>query len=117
MEGYKGVTDRYLDEYGLSRRVDPAECVASITAHETPPNWSSVIGHEHEPGVLRFRNVGKEIEPGVVVDETALWVTLLRSDVIGTHEWVANEEDRPVETDEIVVACNKINMRGEAFVI
>jgi hypothetical protein len=49
----------------------------------------SVIGQQHQPSVLRFGDVGEEIEPSVVVDQERFGVTLLRSNVVGTLEGVS----------------------------
>jgi hypothetical protein len=51
----------------------------------------SVVGQQHQPGVLRLGNVGEEIKPSVVVDQERFGVTLLRSNVVGTLEGVSLE--------------------------
>ena len=49
--------------------------------------------------MLTLWDVGEEIEPGIKVEQEVLRVPLLRSDVVGTLEWVPDEEDGEVETD------------------
>ena len=36
-----------------------------------------MVREEHEASVLRLGNIGKEVEPCVVVQEKTLWVALL----------------------------------------
>lgn len=37
------------------------------------------------------------------IQEKVLRVALLRADVVWSLEWVSDEEDGPVETDEVIV--------------
>lgn len=97
----------YLDKDSLTGPVHPTESMTSVTAHETPSHRRGVIGHQHQPSVLGLGYVGKKVEPRVVIDEAALGVALLRTDVVRAHERIANEKDRPVETDKVIVAYNK----------
>jgi len=77
----------HLDKSTLALGVDPSESVTSISV-KVMGHGRSVVGQQHQPSVLRFGNVGEEIEPSVVVDQEGLGVTLLRSNVVGTLERV-----------------------------
>lgn len=78
--------------------------MTSVSTHEAPSNGRSVIGEKHQSSVLGLGDIGEEVEPGIVVDGAALGVALLRANIVGAHKRVSDEEDRPIETNEIVVA-------------
>ncbi|MBA7490548.1 hypothetical protein ES702_01086 [subsurface metagenome] len=68
----------------------------AAVAVEVPAVRMSAVREEHGSRVVRFRDVGEEIEGRVVVDEEGLGVSALTSDVVGALHGVSDEEDRPV---------------------
>lgn len=53
--------------------------------------------------MIRLRDVGEEIKPRIVVKQERLGVSLLRSNIVRSLEWVTDEEDGEVQADEIVI--------------
>lgn len=102
-----------LDEVSLASIVHPGEGVAAI-AVEVPPVRMTRVREEHGACMVRFRHIGQEIERGVVVDEEGLRIAALRANVVGTLHGIPDEEDRPVETDEIVVALFSVELYSKA---
>lgn len=117
----------YLDEDSIASGVDPAESMAPIR-REVVPVRRGVVGEQHETCMLRFGDVGEEVEPRVKVEQEVFGVALLRADVVWALEGITvdelctareglkcspDKEDWPVQTDHVKVAILGIEFDGE----
>ncbi|KAJ8612316.1 hypothetical protein MRB53_037526 [Persea americana] len=84
-----------------------------VTPVEIPAVGVAAVGEEHGACVIRLGHIGQEIKGSVVVDEEGLWVSALTSDVVRTLHRIADEEDGPVQTDDIVVAFLGVELDRE----
>jgi hypothetical protein len=72
----------------------------------------SVVGQQHQTGMIGLGNVRKEIKPSVVVEQERFGVSLLGSNIVRTLERVPDEENREVQADKIVVSVLGIELDG-----
>lgn len=54
--------------------------------------------------MVAFRHICKEVESSIIVDEERLRVSTLTANVVWTLHRIADEEDRPVQANDIVVS-------------
>lgn len=104
--------ERVLDEGSLALDIDPRESVAAVSM-EVPAVRMTAVREEHSSRVVRLWHIGKEIEGSIIIDEEGLRVSALTSDVIRSLHGVSNEEDRPVQSDNVVVAFSGVELHGE----
>mmetsp|Transcript_10017 Transcript_10017/g.16832 ORF Transcript_10017/g.16832 Transcript_10017/m.16832 type:complete len:220 (-) Transcript_10017:161-820(-) len=99
---------------GLSGLVDPFIGVGAVAVHESVAFGSSSVGEEDHELVERLRVVLQEIELHVGVNQVGLGVPLLRVDEVGELDWVVDEKDRSVVSNEIIVALLSVELNCES---
>lgn len=69
-----------------------------------------------KPGVRQHTlgHQGHEIECGIEVHTKVIRIALLGSDDVGPLGWIANEEDRKIDRENIVIAFVGIKSHGDA---
>lgn len=92
-----------LDVDGLALLVTPPEGVNSV-AIKIMGYRRSVVGQQHQTGMIGLWNVREEVKPSVVVEQKRFRVSLLRSDVVRTLERVPDEEHGEVQANKIIVS-------------
>jgi hypothetical protein len=97
----------------LAYLVHPLESVATISVLIDPAIRSTVIREEHQASVVALRSVAKKIKGSVVIEQEVLGVASLRADDIRSLDGVTTEEDREVESDNVVVALAGVKLDRE----
>lgn len=98
----------------LSILVDKLEGVGSISVHVTVSIRSSSIAEQEHDLVDGFRSQGPEVPHRIGVLQMSRWMPLLSVDKVREEDWIADEEDRSVVSDQIPVSFFGIKLHGEA---
>lgn len=103
-----------FDVHKLALLVDPLESVASISVVFCPALRGSMVGEEHQAGVITLWSAAQKIKCSVIVEEEVFWVACLGPDHVGTLNGVTAEEDWEVQADNVVVAFLGVEFDGES---
>ncbi len=103
-----------FDPEGFAPGVDPLEGVRAEAVHVAIAGGNAAIAEQHGELVRGLRRMGEEI-PGVLgLLHVGEGIALLRMDEVGEFQRIADEEDRRVVADQIVIALLRIEFEGEA---
>ena len=97
----------------LAGRVDPEEGVRPVAVHVAPRARDAPITHQVGHLVRRLRVERPEVPLHVVVAQPAAAATLLGPDEVRELHRVADEEDRGVVADQVVVALGRVELQRE----
>jgi len=87
----------------FSASVDPLESVRSITIDMSISVWSSSIREKNGNLMHSFWRVLPETESGVCVTDVSCWASFLGVNEIWEFNWISDEEDWGIVSDDIVV--------------
>jgi len=103
-----------LDPEALAGGVDPHVGVGAVAVHGAPRLRQAAVTHEVGDLVRRLRVQRPEVPLHVVVPQARVRQALLRADEVGELHGVADEEDRGVVPDHVVVALGGVELQREA---
>ena len=102
-----------LDRVLLARVVDPEVGVGAVAVHVPVGPRDPAITHQVGHLVGRLGVEGPEVPLHVVVAQPGAAASLLRADEVRELHRVADEEDRRVVADEVVVALGRVELQRE----
>ncbi len=103
-----------LDPVLLAGLVDPEVGVRAVAVHVAVGLRDAAVAHQVGDLVRRLRVEAPEVPLHVVVAQAVAAATLLRADEVRELHGVADEEDRGVVADEVVVALVGVELQREA---
>src|SRR5690606_16585438 len=98
----------------LAAAVDPHERVRAVAVHVAPRARQPARPHEVRHLMRGFGIVRPEVPLHVVVAQSRVGKTLLTANEVRELHRIANEENRCVVADEIVVALRRMELEREA---
>ncbi|CVN03242.1 Uncharacterised protein [Streptococcus pneumoniae] len=98
----------------LALGVDPQVGVGAVAVHLTPGAGQAARAHQVGHLVRRLGVVGPEVPLHGGIAQAGVRQTLLRADEVGELHRVAQEEDRGVVADDVVVALLGVEAQCEA---
>ena len=102
-----------LDPEGFTGGIDPLEGVRTVSIHVAITNGGSTVRHEDGDLVESLRRVGPEVPGHLSALNTSLRVSLLRVNEIRELDWVLDEENWSVVSDDIVVSLFGVELDSE----
>ena len=103
-----------LDPVLLAGLVDPQVGVRAVAVHVAVGLRDAAVTHQVGHLVRRLRVEAPEVPLHVVVAQPVAAAALLRADEVRELHRVADEEDRGVVADEVVVALGRVELQREA---
>ncbi len=103
-----------LDPVPLPGRVHPHVGVGGVAVHVPPGARDAAVAHQPGHLVSRLRGQGPEVPLHVVVTQVVVGAPLLGPDEMLELHGVADEEDRGVVPDHVVVALGRVELERES---
>jgi hypothetical protein len=88
--------------------------MTAITVVVSPTGWGTMIAEEHHASMITLRSVSEQVECRIVIEQEVVRSASLRSDDVRTLDGIATEEDREIQTHDIVVALAGVEFDGKA---
>ena len=103
-----------LDEESFTLRIDPLECMGTVSVHVSVAIWSSTVRHENGDLMEGLRGVGPEVPGHLCRLNSSLRVSLLAMDEIWEFDRIVDEENRSVVSDQVVIPFFSVELDRKA---
>ena len=93
--------------------VDPLEGMGTVSIHVSVTIWRSTIRHEDGNLMKGLWRVRPEVPGHLSRLHTRLWVSLLAVDEVWELDWIFDEENRSVVSDQVVISFFSVEFDSE----